>query len=72
MNMMMNPRFLYKGYVPPLFGMGLEKSVVFGTFHNVKRNLPSSISEMNRIAMAGAASGFAASFIVSPYERLKI
>lgn len=69
---LIDPRFLYKGYVPPLFGMGLEKAVVFGTFHNVKVNLPQSIPEINRIALAGAASGFAASFIVSPYERLKI
>ena len=37
---LINPRFLYKGFVPPLFGMGLEKAVVFGTFHNVKANLP--------------------------------
>ena len=70
--LLIDPRFLYKGYVPPLFGMGLEKSVVFGTFHNVKMNLPQEINELQRIALAGAASGFAASFIVSPYERLKI
>ena len=52
--------------------MGLEKSVVFGTFHNTKMALPQSMSEQQKIALAGAASGFAASFIVSPYERLKI
>lgn len=68
----MDPRFLYKGYVPPLFGMGLEKAVVFGTFHNVKVALPETMTDNTRIALAGAASGFAASFIVSPYERLKI
>lgn len=70
---LMNLRYLYKGYIPPLLGVGLEKSVVFGTFHNVKMGLPDSVqNETLRIAMAGAASGFAASFIVSPCERLKI
>lgn len=59
--------------MPPLFGVGLEKSVVFGTFHNTIKIIPhNTFSENQRICLAGAASGFAASFIVSPFERLKI
>lgn len=68
----MNPRFLYKGIGPPLLGMGLEKSVVFGTFHNAKAMMPAFMGDKSKIAASGAISGIAASFIVSPYERLKI
>ena len=52
--------------------MAFEKSMVFGTFHSVKSALPDSFSEQRKIAFAGAMSGISASFIVSPYERLKI
>ena len=31
-----NVKYLYKGFGPPLVGMAFEKSMVFGTFHNVK------------------------------------
>ena len=41
----MNPRFLYKGIGPPFIGMGLEKSVVFGTFHNAKVMMPSFMGD---------------------------
>jgi hypothetical protein len=68
----MNPAFLYKGYIPPLIGLSFEKSVVFGTFYNTKRALPQNLGEFQKIGIAGAISGFAASFIVSPFERLKI
>ena len=67
-----NPKVLYKGIGPPLVGMAFEKSVVFGTFHAAYRLTPSSFSNELRIASAGAISGFAASFVVGPYERLKI
>ena len=72
MKKLIDPRYLYKGFIPPLFGMGLEKSVVFGTFHNFKALLPDKMNGDAKIALSGAASGIAASFIVSPYERLKI
>ena len=57
---------LYRGITAPLIGVGLEKSLVFGTYnfcHN-KQNL--------NIPVSGAISGFIASLIVSPYERIKI
>ena len=64
-----NPRFLFRGIYPPFFGMGLEKSIVFGTYYNMKLYLGNSISDR---AVAGAIAGFAASFVVTPIERLKI
>lgn len=57
---------LYRGIASPLIGVGLEKSLVFGTYnfcHN-KQNMS--------IPVSGAISGFVASLIVSPYERIKI
>ena len=68
----MNPAFLYKGYMPALIGIGFEKSVVFGTYHNSMKIFGDRFSPEMSIAISGALSGLAASFIVSPYERLKI
>ena len=31
----LNPKFLYRGFLPPLFGVGFEKAVVFGTYTSV-------------------------------------
>jgi solute carrier family 25 carnitine/acylcarnitine transporter 20/29 len=56
---------LYKGVTSPLFGVGLEKALVFGTYNyvnNITNNTP----------LSGAVSGLVASIIVSPYERIKI
>lgn len=60
-----NPRFLYRGVMSPLFGMILEKGIVFGTYENVY-NLT------NSHVLSGGISGFCASFIVTPFERIKI
>ncbi len=56
----------YKGVSSPLLGVGLEKAMVFGTYNYLKNNLNCNIP------VAGAISGFVASAIVSPYERIKI
>ena len=60
------PTHLYRGIISPLLGVGLEKSLVFGTYNflhcNKKINIP----------VSGAISGFVASLIVTPYERIKI
>ncbi len=56
---------LYRGVIPPLFGMGLEKAVVFGVYENMY-----SIS--NNITLSGAVAGLVGSFVVTPVERLKI
>ena len=59
------PSNLYRGIISPMLGVGLEKSIVFGTYNycrNKNINIPAS----------GAISGLFASLIVSPYERIKI
>lgn len=66
-NIKINYNFLslYKGITPPLIGVGLEKALVFGTYQYLRKldfNVP----------VSGAMSGFIATFIVTPYERLKI
>ena len=59
-------RNLYRGILSPLIGVGFEKALVFGTYTHLRKdfNLPVSI--------AGGISGFVATMIVTPYERIKI
>jgi solute carrier family 25 carnitine/acylcarnitine transporter 20/29 len=69
----MNPKFLYKGFVPPLFGVGFEKAVVFGTYKNVHCHLKKGgVDNRYAIPISGALSGLAASLVVTPVERIKI
>jgi hypothetical protein len=56
---------LYKGIYSPLLGVGIEKSIVFGVYNYCKK-------EKIPIAISGGISGFIASAIVSPYERIKL
>lgn len=56
---------LYKGVVPPLFGVGLEKAVVFGVYETTKQYTQSDI-------ISGGLAGFTASVVVTPFERVKI
>jgi solute carrier family 25 carnitine/acylcarnitine transporter 20/29 len=56
---------LYRGIKAPLIGVGFEKAVVFGSYTYLRKKDYS-------VTLSGAASGFIASFIVTPYERLKI
>ena len=56
---------LYRGLLPPLAGVGLEKAIVFGSYNYFYRKL-------DNIPLAGAIAGFSAAVIVTPYERLKI
>ena len=66
-------RFLYKGIYPPLFGVGFEKAIVFGTFLNFNHFFEKKeFKRETNIAISGALSGFFASFIVTPVERIKI
>ncbi len=60
-----NFRFLYRGVFAPLLGVGLEKTIVFGTFENTK-------PYTNSDAISGAISGLTASIVVTPFERVKI
>ena len=61
-----NIKILYKGLIPPLFGTCVEKSIVFGTYNYLKKY------NSDNITINGFISGFVASFIITPYERLKI
>lgn len=63
-------RALYKGVIPPLFGLGMEKAIVFGTYENTKRFIGTDNTYSR--PLSGAIAGFMASFIVTPVERLKI
>jgi solute carrier family 25 carnitine/acylcarnitine transporter 20/29 len=66
-------RALYRGLIPPLLGVGLEKSLVFGTYNSIKEPLINRGYGTNTSCLiAGAIAGFNASFIVTPAERLKI
>jgi solute carrier family 25 carnitine/acylcarnitine transporter 20/29 len=59
-------RNLYRGVIPPLVGVGFEKALVFGTYTHLRNDYKLSTP------VAGAISGFAATVIVTPYERIKI
>lgn len=60
---------LYKGFMPPLFGIGLEKSIVFGTFYSLNNN--ETTKDLN-IFSKGMISGFFSTLVVSPVEQIKI
>jgi len=57
---------LYKGVYSPLIGVGIEKAIVFGTYNYLKNELHYNT------AISGGISGFMASAVVTPYERIKI
>jgi len=56
---------LYKGVTSPLIGVGIEKSLVFGTYNYLRKN-------NYNIFLSGSISGLVASCVVTPYERIKI
>jgi hypothetical protein len=60
-----NIRNLYKGVAAPLFGVGLEKAIVFGTYEMSKKYTNSDF-------ISGGLAGLTASFVVTPFERIKI
>jgi hypothetical protein len=60
-----NFRSLYKGLSAPFIGVGLEKAVVFGVFESTRKYTGSDV-------ISGALAGTSASFVVAPFERIKI
>lgn len=56
---------LYSGVLSPLFGIGLEKAIVFGSYHQTKKYTDNDF-------LAGLNSGFFASLVVTPIEKYKI
>jgi solute carrier family 25 (mitochondrial carnitine/acylcarnitine transporter), member 20/29 len=63
----------YKGITPPLIGISLEKSIVFGTFYNLEKNpiLKDKFKKYN-LYLNGFIAGFLSTIIVTPVERFKI
>lgn len=57
---------LYRGIKAPLIGITLEKALVFGTYDLAYNKFGGNHT------LSGAIAGFTASFIVTPYERIKI
>jgi len=64
-------RNLYKGILPPLFGVGLEKLLVFGNYEKCKNYQLIRNNNMN-VLFSGLVSGALCTAIVTPIERLKI
>lgn len=60
---------LYKGLLPPLFGIGLEKSLVFGTFYTLDKY---KLTRDWSIFTKGMIAGFMSTLVVSPVEHIKI
>jgi solute carrier family 25 carnitine/acylcarnitine transporter 20/29 len=58
-----NPINLYRGLLPPLLGIGIEKAFVFGTYNLTNKHFNTFTS--------GCIAGLSASVVVTPYERLK-
>jgi len=58
-------RNLYKGILSPLIGVGLEKAVVFGVYETSRKYTNSDV-------ISGGLSGFCASGVVTPFERIKV
>jgi solute carrier family 25 carnitine/acylcarnitine transporter 20/29 len=55
----------YRGFTSPFIGVCVEKAIVFGTYNYF-------LKQTDNIPISGGISGLTASFIVTPYERLKI
>lgn len=67
-----NPKFLYRGIFPALYGIGLEKAIVFGSYNNAMKYLSHKIDKKYAIPLSGLTAGLSASLVVTPVERLKI
>lgn len=64
-------RGFYQGIYAPLFGIGIEKCIVFGTYSNAK-NMNIFKNEYGNIFFGGVISGICCTSIVTPVEKIKI
>lgn len=64
-------RSLYKGILPPLIGVGMEKLLVFGNYEKLKKYQIIQNRDLN-IFVSGMISGVFCTSIVTPIERFKI
>lgn len=56
---------LYRGFFPPLLGMGLEKATVFTAYTYAK-------NKTDNIFFSGYCAGLTSSLIITPIEKIKI
>ena len=64
---------LYKGLGPPLFGVVIEKTIVFGSYNTAEKLLSGKFSNDSvKNGLAGVFAGLACTSIVTPIERIKI
>jgi len=61
----LNPKWLYRGVSAPLFGIALEKTVIFGIYNKVNE-------KTNNKYLAGYTAGMASVFFVTPIEKYKL
>eukprot|EP01112_Ceratiomyxa_fruticulosa_P023969 TRINITY_DN944_c0_g2_i1.p1 TRINITY_DN944_c0_g2~~TRINITY_DN944_c0_g2_i1.p1 ORF type:complete len:310 (-),score=44.46 TRINITY_DN944_c0_g2_i1:78-1007(-) len=67
-------RGLYKGVTPPLFGMGIINSCMFGSLHFVKDVIhkdPHTPLTLPEIMVSGAITGWIVSLVVTPIDQVK-
>jgi hypothetical protein len=63
----------YKGLLPPLVGVALEKCALFGVYDNVKRcNSLFNNNTYSNTFMSGLFAGLVTTTIVTPVEKIKI
>lgn len=69
-----NIRDLYKGISVPLYGIALEKTIVFGAY-NTTNNILNKTYSNNQIlnaSISGLIAGILCTIIVTPVEKIKI
>lgn len=65
-------RGFYRGWTPPLLGIGFEKCLIFGTYDNIKRQKLFGPNIYSNVFGAGVISGLICTSIVAPIEKVKI
>jgi hypothetical protein len=68
-----NIRDLYKGLNVPLYGIALEKAIVFGTYNTTNKILKKYTDNLIITSgVSGLIAGFFCTIIVTPVEKIKI
>lgn len=65
-------RTFYKGIIPPLFGIGFEKCLVFGTYDLINKTMPMKTNKIKKDIISGGIAGLTATLIVTPIDAIKI
>ena len=64
---------LYKGILPPLISVGIEKAIVFGVYNNMYVKCKQLINnDYICTSASGFTAGFVSSLIITPFEYAKI